>query len=1193
MPQLPAPPSSDRDPSPAAHRRRQRGKGLPALAGLVLVLGLLGAAALWLLDDGPEVRDPPVVELEQPRDPRGPVVPEPVLGPARVLEVAPDPAAAEDPAAPLPPERRAELLALYAHTDLPGRVVMADGSDLPDGVQVEARRRQPHPRVVDFDLTRVRQLSAGAAFESLEPGDLARLTRTAVDAEGRFLLEDVPADTSFWVGVVSDAVYQPQARPVSVRDVDGELIVEVTRGAVLEGRVVDGEGHGVATLAISGSSTMDPWSMIGGGARIVELAEVGTDAQGRFRLSPVPDGSELVLRTKRERGFQATTLKVPPLVPGEVRQVELLASRGGRLAGRVVDTGGLPVVGTQVRLQPTRLSMGSMDVMGAGEFEVDTGTDDEGRFAYDGLSAGDYSLVLIRGGFLPTRAGPFTVAPGAPVEDVQLLADRGLSVSGRVVDETGAGLAGVSVLGSVPMSLMNMSSRVDKTLRSPVTTDETGAFRVSGFAQGDVQLVARLAGFTAATTEVAAGATDVTLVLERQAAISGIAIDLATAEPLTAYALQAGPSEELGLGDLMSMDERLRSLPAPLTVDDDEGRFELNGVDPGVYDLVLVAQGHARTVVEDVVVEKGQGARGLVIMVPEEAVVTGLVLSGRDGRPVPEARVTTGRTDAMAMVTTMLSGPPIQTVTDAEGRFRLDGLSGDELLTLSVVHESHRTLALPDVLPMEGDVLDLGVISLPAGATIWGEVSDALGEPEAGVAVLASDPRGSSMRRAVSDREGRYEMQGLAAGSYNVMRLDMSFSLDSDNPMSALEDMVFEAVELEEDEVKRVDLGLLDTSGVVLRGRVRGAAGPEHDAAVVLIREEGPPSMKFGSTNEEGEYLFSGVEPGAYVLQVIPSGSMAGGGTQPSSPVIDTLTVTAAAEQHHDVSVPGGALRGEVRAERGGERLAGVRVLLERVDEERPPSPWLERMGYRVGETYTESDGSFTFRHLPRGTYDLVVGGTNLVGLGDSGWAQQRVEGLEVREGSEGFREIVELEPGCAIAGVVSSQDGQPLRGVPVWVQDESTGRWISTLSELATDAGGRFEINSLDIGSYTVAVGGNNHAYRFRGGVRTTRDSTREIDITLEEGVEVLVRLNGHRRQDLSIQVSDPMGRAVPLDLVSMDQLMTGSRGTDQLRVGRVETGTYGVDVYERGELLLQRVETVRLDEDPLVIELPPVDEG
>jgi len=57
------------------------------------------------------------------------------------------------------------------------------------------------------------------------------------------------------------------------------------------------------------------------------------------------------------------------------------------------------------------------------------------------------------------------------------------------------------------------------------------------------------------------------------------------------------------------------------------------------------------------------------------------------------------------------------------------------------------------------------------------------------------------------------------------------------------------------------------------------------------------------------------------------------------------------------------------------------------------------------------------------------------------------------------------------------------------------------------------------------------------------------------------------------------------------MNDILGGDRQAGSLLVGRVEPGTYGVEVYEFGELLEQKVLAVRLDEDPLVLTLPPVE--
>lgn len=1154
---------------------RTRGTSVTSLLALVAVVAGIALTVLWLNpsptegDNGPATVAPGLADSS-------PDTALPALATANPVALTADAtgnAAANALAAEVDP---AELLADYPRTTVSGRVVLLDHGEFPDNMMIEASSVAPKPGLRRLSISMVRESEPASDFDAIGSTALRTRTRVAVGQDGRFEMAEFPLDHSVWLDVGHPHWYQATAKLYEAPASGGELVVELTRGATIRGQVVDSNGAPVADLNVSGGSTVDPYAILDGTSVLVTLGNVASDKDGRFVMSPVPTDNAVVLSTSAEFGLQPAIHEVPALSGGEVAEATMVVLLGGSIEGLVLDGDDQPVAGTQVQLQPTSFSMKDVGLMGrlnAGGRET---TDEEGRFLFDSLSDGSYRLALFKSNYRPTPSEPVDVEAGQVVSEIVLRADRGLSVSGQVTGPDGEPLPGAEVTGFLPPSMFSMRAAADRESRTTETVDATGHFTLWGYDEGDVRVLAEADGFVGSSIDVSAGDSDLEISLLPKAAITGIAIDLSTGDPLTDYQLRLLPAQSgFDMSAIMELGDRLRNMPPPLDVSDDEGRFSMPDITPGVFDLVLLADGYAQTALREIVVDEKKGASGLIVMVPEEASVVGQVISGRTGLPLPGVTVTTGKTDAMSAWMQLISGPVPKTDTGNDGHFELGGM-GAEPVTITFQDRDHRSVVLPDLALIPGDTHNVGLVTLPPGGTIHGTVFGADNQPVAGVTVMAADAMGKQMKRSTTNENGGYEVTGLDSGTYNVMRLDFTLSLDSDNPASMMKDIAFETVKLELDEVKLVDLGAKDESGCLLEGVVQSAAGPEADAMVVVVRENGPPGTEFSGTNDDGYYAIKGLDPGKYLIQVIPSGTMVGGGSQPSSPVFSSVVIGDQEKVRHDVDVPGGVLRGETRSV-SGERLRGIRVLLERTDDGRPRSRFVERMGGRVGEAYSDAKGEFQFEHLPAGTFALQAGGTNLIGMGEAGWAVTRVEDIPVREGSGSFKVVVELAPGGAISGVVHDDD-KPLSGVPVWARNDVTGRWMTVLSEVVTDAAGRYTINSLEPGQWSLAFGGDSWALTVIEGIRVREDVVAERDVELTKGVEVFAELGPFAGRQLSVRIEGPTG-VVPTQLTSLTALMSGgSIPSQRQRLGRLPPGSYSVWLHENGEAVFE--DTVRLDQ-------------
>ncbi|MHC4846598.1 MAG: carboxypeptidase-like regulatory domain-containing protein [Planctomycetota bacterium] len=225
---------------------------------------------------------------------------------------------------------------------------------------------------------------------------------------------------------------------------------------------------------------------------------------------------------------------------------------------------------------------------------------------------------------------------------------------------------------------------------------------------------------------------------------------------------------------------------------------------------------------------------------------------------------------------------------------------------------------------------------------------------------------------------------------------------------------------------------------------------------------------------------------------------------------------------------------------------------------------------------------------MPGGTYSVVAGGRNMLDMGTAGWGVTRVEDIRVSESSPGFTVRVEVERAGEVSGTVTDLGGQPLNGVGVWAMD-SRGVWLSTFSEVSTDVGGRYVLDSLDEGGWTLAFRDGTHALKMVGGVNVRIGEVTTLDVVLEPGISLELALAGHDPADIDVTLVGPEG-PVPTDLFSMFELLSLGDLTEVKSLGTFPPGLYHVTVTEGGLVLLDTDITLTLGTGgTTVIQLDP----
>jgi hypothetical protein len=421
-----------------------------------------------------------------------------------------------------------------------------------------------------------------------------------------------------------------------------------------------------------------------------------------------------------------------------------------------------------------------------------------------------------------------------------------------------------------------------------------------------------------------------------------------------------------------------------------------------------------------------------------ESVLAGTV-RGPDGKPV-EAALVIAKSSREGV-------PPMTSTTAADGAFRLL-LPSQIAGTWDVTVEARALAAVTLERVRVGAPL---VVSLEKGGAIDGTVRDGTdGRPLKGVRVSAAAP--SSLRYALpwlptvglveaeTDREGRFHLEGMARGLFEVSARAPRYGGAQRRNVRA---------------GSNVDLLLFP--GASILGTVRGLGQrPIAGAVVVAARLERDGWMRAGAeaTDSRGNFVFAGPKPGSYLLMA----------RHPElAPTLLEVEVVALAESRVDFALGRGTpVMGRLVDDQ--DRPRAGKVGFEAMGGHPVPRHLADTLKVEAGP-----DGVFVLERVAPGNYDL--------GVTASGLTSRRLE-LDVgpREKAVDLGKIV-LEPGLTIRGRAVDRAGGPVAAASLyaWPVSGSTfgldGISSSSPDPVLSEADGRFVIGGLAGGTYNVTA--------------------------------------------------------------------------------------------------------------------------
>jgi len=521
-----------------------------------------------------------------------------------------------------------------------------------------------------------------------------------------------------------------------------ELTLALVAGAAVAGRVVDEAGQPVpgARVAYSGASD---WNVQADERKDGVL----TDTAGRFAFPALPAGSFRFIA--RHESFAPGSSAIVTLDGSHaIDGVEIKLTAGATVAGKVVDGAGAAVPSARVRI-----AVASRGMVGAEPRQVFS--DDDGAFVVRGLPKKPLDAVAIAE--TGSSKNVAVDASRGDVKDVVITIDQTGTIAGVVVDKTGEPLEGVQVSAFPDFRSGTGGDPMQFRLRGmpQELTNAGGEFKIVGLAPGAYNVRAsRSAGnrgrmFGIDGEKAQTGTTNLRIVLPADGGIKG-KVAFADGTVPTPFSVGVGFTSD--------------------PVASKDGRFELRDLAPMTYTLTIRGPEFDPKTVQ-VVVEEGKLADAGDIVVKKGRAIAGRVTL--KGQPVVGATVYAGGQifGTGSSNTAAFGGPPgragnKETVTDAEGKFRLTGLGPAPLAVVAEHPDLGRSAALrvvrgsPNELTLELVVAGWGVLT--------GKVSDDAGAAADTIISAQSVNTPNATYSVVSGADGTFRFDKLAPDTYKV-----------------------------------------------------------------------------------------------------------------------------------------------------------------------------------------------------------------------------------------------------------------------------------------------------------------------------------------------------------------------------------------------------------------------------------------
>lgn len=1000
------------------------------------------------------------------------------------------------PTAPQGADARAEAPRVAVAAEAPS------AGELADAWWVEGRVKFPDDTPTDESVVVVAQ---GREFAS------KRLHRAPLNPDGTFRVAFSKQTKKAWLRLEARYVFLADTVAVEPAKEPRDVVLLPQLGGHVRGTcVLSAAAQPFARELVGASVTLTGWSgtMSGGPRQVVQRVADGLtfefgglDPGLRWGLSCIP------------KSFAPASVDVLPVATGKSVPFELAVTRGATLSGRVTDESGAPVAGVRVRVDDNAAERHMA--------EGDPKTDEDGRWNAVGVGADVLRIGFVKSGYVSCVLKDLKFLDGETRTGVDGVMTRGRAIRGTVTWSDGRPAADARV--EAQRSSSNDGSRWFLREDDPsARTGADGTFEIVGVDEGEWDLTAAASnkavqaaesasgkaaekpaksGRTAkgraqaTATGVAAGSTDVRIVLGGGGDLTGVVVDDAGV-PVPSFGVTWSRVIE---GQNWSRTES----EATRTFQNAEGHFTITGLAPGKYQVAAVGKSKFQS--ENVTVHLPEDTTPLRLTLPRFASVRGRVVDP-GGAPVAGAEVQIKNVEGFNRTWRYDRETEKKRRTNADGEFAFEYMASTWIVTASSPSWADAE-GVEVVAPPGGEVGPL-MLTLRRGGTVTGEAFDGEGKParQRDVSLHGS---GRSTETA-TDGDGRFRFERVTPGEWTVT---LQPARDVQRAAQAKGDFDWSSIQpvngsrtvtVVEGGTQHVSLGGAPKEPVRVTGVVRGSA-PIAGANVSLMRvksetddsEWSADDWRSGRTDDEGRYTLLIEGGGEFRVTVnSPSGAQ----------TWRKVTVAARATAVVDFQLPTASVSGVVLGA-DGKPARGVEVSASRKGPPHGAEVADGEASVNHGSTRSLADGTFRIEGLSSGTFTFIADDAH-VGTGRNGSAPSLGVDVAVADGARVTGVELRLRAGGSIRGRVVREDGRPvadlivganpLEGMPDFrgwmsVQTQSDGSF-----RLEGVAPGRWSLRGIDGRTNEIAHG----VCDVRAGEATP------ITLTLEEGGSVSVRV-------------------------------------------------------------------------------------
>ncbi|HYK04481.1 MAG TPA: carboxypeptidase regulatory-like domain-containing protein [Thermoanaerobaculia bacterium] len=955
---------------------------------------------------------------------------------------------------------------------------LVDGGRYMDGVNLElqpAQKAESTPSG-DASVTGIVRVGtkplAGAPLVVQGSGDrYVAPVRAISDAKGRYTIAGLRRVRTYIApgeGLFPRLRFQENATSLHGSGLSADLQEEknatlditFTKAPTISGRVVDAEekpvGGATVQVVLAGRSSYD----------FIHDMQVRTSADGRYALPMPPfQPSETINLAVTPRNRSAVRSKT--FAAGEADQrIDITLPAYETVTLRVIDGAHKPVPNALVAFASSDDPVAYADprILLNEPFVARASRTNEAGEAVVYLAAGTYDLAASAPGFQTASILQRPVARAATI-DIPLL--EAYSIIGRV-HRAGTGVANVSVriIGGERMERERAA-----------TTAADGTFELTGLAREKYRLAIHKMDELIQKTVTAEAPSKVDVSLPPAGLLRAVVIDAVTREPVRQFVYTIEPleqSEEIlrhGAGSLQNG----ASVP--------DGTFTATlGI--GAYRVSVAATGYTASDPLEVRLTEREPA-DVRILLDRGITLTGRVLD-ENGSPIADADVFAMNEEGAANRTSKRGAPrvgPSNTRSAEDGSYTLSGL---EAGTMTLV--ARRMEFVPYRKALEATTHTNFDIVLSRGLRLEGIVTRG-GRPVAEAQIGASTAAlGGDHQPAVTDREGRFVLEGLIAARYTI---------------SAYADETHtEVPDVDPSVQKQIAISLDPKAQGVIFGTVTGL--PQTNLGKVVRR------VVFAQTNDRGvEAIID--DAGNYRIEDAPTGSVSvtaqweavgGGRTSPRKQV----NVAPGQEVRLDLDLGSNtAVSGRVTHE--GKPIAGARVSFTN--------------DHGVGgNSATRADGAYEIALPAPGTYQIFAHAESL-----GGPPYQAVRAIRGGETVD-----IDLREQLIEGTVIDAETRLPIAGALVTLAPE-LALMEAHAGETVTDATGRFRILTAAAGAHRIIAWANGYAHTSQS--VTLGSSSRQFAFELRRTGELRVRISDARTNiplEAHLVLTTPEGGFIPV---------------------------------------------------------------